>query len=67
MPLPNVEPLHLPPSGPGSLWTHAGHQDCSTHSQGLEATDEYCGYRMAYQLDRFTAGYRTLVVFYLAM
>lgn len=30
-------------------------------------TDEYTGYRLIYQLDRFTASYRTLVVFYLAM
>lgn len=29
--------------------------------------DEYTGYRLVYQLDRFTASYRTLVVFYLAM
>lgn len=29
--------------------------------------DEYTGYRLVYQLDRFTASYRTLVVFYMAM
>lgn len=29
--------------------------------------DEYTGYRVVYQLDRFTASYKTLVVFYLAM
>jgi hypothetical protein len=31
------------------------------------SADEYTGFRLIYQMDRFIASYRMLVVFYLSM
>lgn len=70
MPLPiagviAIQPLQLqlPSSYAGTLagseYQHVPAADTNT--------DEYTGYRAVFQLDRFTAVYRTLVVFYLAM